>query len=162
MEPVSVCHSRRHFTKQMLIEEELKKFRLAIDLKPVGISGEVWSMLSYVHENLFDPMLNVNAVKARCGIRNHNVATRFRGSIGMGVRDYIEWLRMQAALRLLVHHDLEVFLIGLAVGYSYQESFCRTFHRIFGCTPSEYRLRGMRLSPSAYHEEGVLRTTVKS
>jgi AraC-like DNA-binding protein len=119
-------------------------------------------MLSYIHEHLFDPMLSVSTVKMACGIRNNNIAMRFRIFIGFGVRDYIEWLRMKAALQLLAHQHLEVFLIGLAVGYTYHESFCRTFHRLFACTPSEYRLRGAQ-SPTPFHSEGeVLRIPVKA
>jgi AraC-like DNA-binding protein len=46
---------------------------------------------------------------------------------------------MQAAMQLLAHEELEIFLIGLGIGYSHEESFTRAFRRRFGCTPSAYR-----------------------
>ena len=155
MEPSPARRLEGRRTKSALIDEELARFRRDLRPEVSQMPHLVRSMLDYIHEHLFDPMLNANTVKARCGIRNNNIATRFRNAVGMGVRDYIEWLRMQAALRLLAYQHLEVFLIGLAVGYAYHESFCRTFHRLFQCTPSEYRLR------AGFPGEEVLRVKVK-
>jgi len=161
MEPIPVRCAGRSTAKHDLISRELERFRAEARPDTAGLSREVRSMLGYIHEHLFDPMLSVSTVKTACGIRNNNIAMRFKILMGFGIRDYIEWLRMQAALRLLAHHHLEVFLIGLAVGYVYHESFCRTFHRLFACTPSEYRLRGLQFPPTAYDEGEMLRASVK-
>jgi AraC-like DNA-binding protein len=77
-------------------------------------------------------------------VRNNNISTYFKRAVGIGIREYIEDKRMQAAMRLLAHEDLGIFLIGLGIGYSHEESFTRAFRRRLGCTPSAYRKEIMK------------------
>lgn len=96
-------------------------------------------MLACIHEHLFEPALKVFEVRRRCGARNNNISTYFKQTIGMGIREYIEHQRIRAAMQLLTHTEMEIFLIGAGVGYTHEESFTRAFRRRLGCTPSEYR-----------------------
>lgn len=93
----------------------------------------------YVHRHLFEPRLNAAAVRAGCGMRNHNLTTLFRRALGATLRDYIEFHRLEAAERLLRTLPVEAFLIAAAVGYDNYETFCRAFRRRFGCTPGALR-----------------------
>jgi AraC-like DNA-binding protein len=127
--------------KQDRIGEELKCFREKIPPPPQEFPWEARVVLSYIHEHLFDPSLNVAAVRRDCRLRNNNISTRFRCLVGIGLKEYIEARRLQAAHRLLCHADLEVYLIAMSVGYDHQETFFRAFQRRTGCTPSEWRLR---------------------
>lgn len=125
--------------KQNRIEEILTAFRKEIRAPSQELPWEMREILGCVHRHLFDPDLNVADVRRRCRLRNNNVSTRFRCAVGLGLRDYIEAGRMEAAKRLLRHQDLEIYLIAMAVGYEHQETFCRAFQRQAGCTPSEWR-----------------------
>ena len=125
--------------KHERIAMELDRFRTEALVDGADLPREVRAILGHIHENLFDPDLNVEAVKARCRTRNNNVSTRFRLAIGVSIREYIEGLRLGAASHLLRQEGLEISLIGLVVGYQHQETFCRAFHRLFGCSPSEHR-----------------------
>lgn len=62
---------------------------------------------------------------------------RFRRHVGLGLRDYVEHLRLEAADRLLRSGGYPVYLVALSVGYSHQETFCRAFARRFHCNPSD-------------------------
>lgn len=97
---------------------------------------DVAAVLEYIHTHVFESSLNVNTVKNCCRIRNNNISTRFRIVLGLGIREYIETLRLYAASRLLQGQRFEVYLIAMAVGYEHQETFCRAFRRHFGCPPS--------------------------
>lgn len=123
------------------IAANLERFRLENQPLAEELPRDLREVLKYIHEHVFDPSLNVGTVKSRCGIRNNNVSTRFRHAIGLGIREYIETLRLRAAGHLLKNEELEVYLVAMAVGYSYHESFCRAFQRFFGCPPSEYAVR---------------------
>jgi AraC-like DNA-binding protein len=125
--------------QKRLIKGELDNFKAALELNTSALPRDIRAMLEYIHQHLFEPTLKVLEVRRRCGVRNNNVSTYFRQTVGMGIREYIEHQRMQAALQLLAHEELEIFLIGLGIGYSHEESFTRAFRRRFGCTPSEYR-----------------------
>lgn len=99
-------------------------------------------LLSDIYMHLFDSALTVGAVKHRCGVRNNNVSTHFRRAFGVGPRDYIEALRIDAACRLIRGcPGVEIYLIAMAVGYEHPETFGRAFSRQTRETPSEYRAR---------------------
>lgn len=103
--------------------------------------AQVARAASYIHLHLFDPGLNAAKVRTGCGVRNHNLTTLFRRSLGTTLRDYIETLRLEAAAHLLQTLPLEAFWIAAAVGYESYETFCRAFRRHFHCTPGELRKR---------------------
>ena len=125
--------------KQSVIQSELRNFLHETSPDTSGVSYEVALVLKFVHRNLFNPNLTVNLIKLRCGIRNNNISTRFRLDTGLTIREYIEYLRLGAAQRLLDSSQTEIYLIAPAVGYHHLETFYRAFKRSFGCTPLEYR-----------------------
>jgi len=100
------------------------------------LQRDVAAVLEFIHTHLFESSLNVNTVKLGCRIKNNNISTRFRIGLGLGIREYIEKLRLYAALRLLQDRRFEIYLIAMAVGYEHQETFCRAFRRHFGYPPS--------------------------
>jgi transcriptional regulator GlxA family with amidase domain len=100
------------------------------------LNRDVKAVLKFIHTHAFEPSLNVNTVKHGCRIRNNNISTRFRIELGLGIRDYIETLRLYAASRLLQSQRFEIYLVAMAVGYEHQETFCRAFRRHYGCSPS--------------------------
>ena len=102
----------------------------------VCLPRDVAAVLEFIHAHVFESSLNVNTVKRGCRVKNNNISARFRIGLGLGIRDYIEALRLYAASRLLQGQRFEVYLIAMAVGYEHQETFCRAFRRHFGCPPS--------------------------
>ncbi len=100
---------------------------------------EIADVVRYIHDHLFEPSLNVNNVRAVCRLRNNNFSMRFRQILGVGIREYIETLRLEAAILLLQEECLELYLVGMAVGYCHPETFCRAVQRRFKRTASELR-----------------------
>lgn len=126
--------------KQAEIRRELQSIHLGNKPETKSLPKEISAIIEFIHTHLFDSSLNVNAVKQSCRIRNNNVSTRFRLSMGIGIREYIEVLRLEAASRLILCCDFELYLIGMAVGYEHQETFCRAYHRHFGKPPSSCKV----------------------
>ncbi|HYU36044.1 MAG TPA: helix-turn-helix domain-containing protein [Thermoanaerobaculia bacterium] len=116
------------------IEAELDRF-LAEVSRPGNLSREIREVLEHIHANLFDPDLNVQSIKRRCRIRDNNISCRFRHVLGITLKEYIETLRLNAALRLL-EKRFPVFDVAMAVGYLYPQTFYRAFHRKFDRTPT--------------------------
>ena len=125
--------------KQRKIEKILADFRANIPSVAEDVPYQIRAIFRCVHQHLFDVQMNVNWVRHRCGWRNKNISSRFRRISGVGLRDYIELGRIEAAKRLLLHHDLEIYLIATAVGYEHQETFSRAFQRQVGKLPSDWR-----------------------
>ena len=99
----------------------------------------VRKIIQEIEAHLFDADLSVQRVRQRCGLHNHNVSSRFKMHLGVGIRDYIEAQRVEAAKQMLRESNDEVYLIAATVGYEYVETFVRAFSRVVGCTPGEYR-----------------------
>lgn len=124
---------------QCRIDRQLAEFSAASRPDATTLSREVREILECVHLHLFDPGLNVKLVKERCGIRTNNISSRFRWALGIGLRDYIEARRMEAADHLLRTTDVGIFDLAMALGYEHETTFYRAFRRHFGCTPTTFR-----------------------
>ena len=57
----------------------------------------------------------------------------------MGPMEYLTQIRMQRAARLLQQSDRTVEQISMEVGYESPFSFSRSFKKIFGMAPREFR-----------------------
>ncbi|MDD3337000.1 MAG: response regulator [Eubacteriales bacterium] len=66
----------------------------------------------------------------------------FRKQTGMGFKDYLTRVRLEAAQRLLRQSDLRIYEIAERVGFSDPKYFSETFRRFFGLTPQAYRDQG--------------------
>lgn len=143
--------------KQDRIEDVLRSLREEIPPVPPHLPWEVRKILAYIHQHLFEQDLNAAAARLRCRLHNNNISTRFRYTVGIGLREYIEAGRLEAAKRLLGHPDLEIYLVAVSVGYRHHETFCRAFQRREGCAPSEYRetIRGVDLDGGDHERAAV-------
>lgn len=117
-------------------QARLEQFLFELDGDGIDHSREIQNVLAYIHSNLFEPSLSVSALRRELGLRDHNLSTRFRQHVGLGIREYIETLRIRAAQPLL-EGELQVYRVAQLVGYTHHESFCRAFRRVVGRAPSE-------------------------
>ncbi len=136
---LQALHGKNLIEQKRLIKRELDKFKATLELNASTLPRDTRMLLECIHQHLFEPTLKVLEVRRRCGVKNHNISTYFRQTVGLGIREYIEDQRMRAARQLLAHEELGIFLIGLGIGYAHEESFSRAFRRRFSCSPSEYR-----------------------
>jgi two-component system response regulator YesN len=67
------------------------------------------------------------------------LSTLFKKEIGIGFSEYLISCRMEEAKKLLKTSDLSVNLIAEEVGYSDAKYFSKTFGKVVGLKPSEYR-----------------------
>lgn len=131
--------SRNLVEQQNRIDRELRAFSHQLRPPTQHLSRELREVLDCVHEHLFDTGLSVKTVKVRCGIRTNNISSRFRWRMGIGLRDYIEARRMEAADHLLRTTDIGIFDLAMSLGYEHETTFYRAFQRHFACTPSARR-----------------------
>ena len=63
----------------------------------------------------------------------------FKSSVGMTPHKYIERRRIELAHKMMRASDEALVRIALVCGWSDQPHFCRTFRRIVGLSPGEWR-----------------------
>jgi transcriptional regulator GlxA family with amidase domain len=85
--------------------------------------------------------LSVDALAKRAGLGERTFLRRFTRATGMKPSDYLHRLRIARSRELLEFTHDPVERIALAVGYEDTRGFRRTFKRVIGLSPAEYRRR---------------------
>ena len=75
------------------------------------------------------------------GLSERHLQRRFTRELGLPPATYVERVRVEAAQRALVQRDDPVEAIARHYGFGTAETLRRTFHRLVGVAPSDYRQR---------------------
>lgn len=101
-------------------------------------TGVVRDVLNFVDFHYMEP-LNLESLANRYAVNKNYLSTRFHKEVGMTVTDYINLTRVRRSLKLLSSTALPMPEIAERCGFSDANYFTRTFKRIHGTTPNEYR-----------------------
>ena len=124
--------------KDGIIERELAQVKEELLLVD-GFPGDVQRVLRCLHDHLFEEAYNVNAILECSGAASPSIRARFKYYVRMKIHQYLTDQRMRAAIRLLQHEALKIYVIAFSVGYANYRTFDRAFKRCVGCTPTAYR-----------------------
>jgi AraC-like DNA-binding protein len=94
---------------------------------------------AYIEEHYADPDLSLMLVSDRLNISSSHLSRLFKEQHGEKFVDYIAQYRMTAAKELLSSTSRPVQDVAREVGYLHSFSFIRTFKKLCGQTPGEYR-----------------------
>jgi AraC family transcriptional regulator len=96
-------------------------------------------VLSFVEQNVEDE-LDGKRLSGIAGLSRFHFHRQFSKAFGVGVRSYIEQVRLRrAAFRLAFRPRDRILEIALDSGFASHEAFGRAFKRVSGQTPSEFR-----------------------
>lgn len=99
------------------------------------------SIISYLSANYTDQTLCTETLAAKFGYTPRMLSDIFNSNLHIGVKQYIDNLRINDAVHRLVTTTNSIESISEAVGYLSVRSFYRIFSRIIGMTPNKYRNR---------------------
>ncbi|MGO1189717.1 AraC family transcriptional regulator [Vibrio casei] len=101
-------------------------------------------VLEYIHQHLFLALSLEDIAQKSCWSR-WQLQRVFVAETGVNVAQYIREIKLsRAAEALLDSHSERVLDIALSFGFNSEISFSRSFKQFFGCSPREYRKRGIR------------------
>jgi AraC-like DNA-binding protein len=106
----------------------------------IAPADKVSEMLRLISEHYLED-LGLQDVADAVNLNPSYATTLFRRSTGVGVRHYINELRITHAQRLLMTTSDKIINIALASGFGSATQFYATFSRVCGCTPRQYRSR---------------------
>lgn len=96
-------------------------------------------MISYIFDNYRDPKLDTAAVAQRFGFTPRMLSDQFNHDLHVGVKRYIDILRINDAKFQLISTTDNIDAIAERVGFDSQRSFYRVFQKLTGVTPGDYR-----------------------
>ena len=109
--------------------------------QPTGTpSGDaLWrDLFAYIDRNL-DRKLTLAALAKICFYNPAYFGRMFRETFHMTLPEYIEQERLALAARLLKETSLKTEEIAARCGFGDRTVLYRTFTRVYGCTPADYR-----------------------
>ncbi len=95
-------------------------------------------MCIYLQQN-FQYEITRNSVAKQFNISPNHLSRVFRQEGSMKFSDYLTYVRVDRAKFMLSRYDMILYEIAQRCGYKDTSYFCRTFKKITGRTPTEYR-----------------------
>src|SRR5229473_129812 len=137
-----------------------REFRAEDEVAPLAIEGLVLELLAgvarqsshsekgttrwvqkardFVHDR-FQESISLAEVADFAEVHPVSLARAFRRTYHCTVGDYVRKIQIEFACQKLTGSDASLVEIALSAGFSEQSHFSRTFKRLVGLTPSEYR-----------------------
>lgn len=112
------------------------------DLRATSETGEDYSTLAAVIEHIhthYDQPLKLQELAAMARLSEYQFEQRIRKIFAITAGQFIQKVRMDAAVRRLSGTDDSISKIALDCGYSEQSSFARQFKQTVGISPARYR-----------------------
>ncbi len=111
----------------------MKRLNLSTELHE-----DVRSAVAFIANHLSE-RLSVDLIAEEACVGRRTLERRFRQAAGCSIQQVMTGLRLEAGARLLRRTPLSVSLIAVHVGMDDVAQFSRSFRRVFGCTPTEFR-----------------------
>jgi two-component system response regulator YesN len=99
----------------------------------------IYEVRKYIETNYANPDLSLNHISDRFGINGKYASQLFKEEFGIKFMDFLLGLRMEHAKKMLVETEISINEISLKVGYVHTISFGRTFKKMLGVSPGDYR-----------------------
>ena len=101
-------------------------------------SGVVRDVLNFVDFHYMEPV-SLESLALKYAVNKNYLSSRFHREVGMTVTEYINLTRVRRSLKLLSGTALSMSEIAERCGFSDANYYSRTFRKIHGTTPNEYR-----------------------
>ncbi|MDN3014694.1 AraC family transcriptional regulator [Paenibacillus sp. BSR1-1] len=102
-----------------------------------GHSKVVRKALMYINLNFQEP-INLQRIAEEIGFNRSYLAQKFKQEMNISLIDYLHQKRINEAVFLMEQGQLSITDIGLQVGYSSYNYFCKIFKEVKGMTASDF------------------------
>ena len=101
-------------------------------------SRDVLRAMDFIYEHLHE-QLTAERVADEVGLSRGYFCALFKREAGVGIAEYIQSRRIEAAKNMLRHSEIPYAEIAAILSFSSQSHFSRVFREKVGVTPREYR-----------------------
>ncbi|MGE7823489.1 helix-turn-helix domain-containing protein [Paenibacillus sp. NPDC093718] len=134
--------NHRYTLEQMIgiIRESYAKLcEMISETLPVSRTATQEEILSLIAEKGMDPNCSLQMMADYFDMSVSNFSHHFKKTMGQNFKEYIDQLRIQKSIQLLRDSEETLESISQQVGYTNTSSFIRSFKKMVGTTPGQYR-----------------------
>lgn len=106
-------------------------------------STRILTMMKYIQEH-FSEKISVEMIAESANISVRECGRCFQSKIGMSPGNYLNDYRIRLAAELLLSTENSITEVAEKCGFSSCSYFGKSFLKMIGCTPKEYRRSGQR------------------
>lgn len=97
------------------------------------------NILDYIDENYTHCNFSIQNMADRFNMSTSGISQYFKDQTGQNILDYVSYLKIEKAKKLLMETGIPVKDVCKDIGYYNVSSFIRRFKQMTGLTPGEYR-----------------------
>ena len=120
-----------HGDKQQ--EEKIKK--IEVESPDENLMRRV---MKVVNEQISNPDLSVEMIADKVGISRVHFYRKMKDLTGQAPRDFLKYIRLKEAGRLLKEKKLDITGVSIATGFKSLSAFSTNFKSLYGLSPTEY------------------------
>ena len=95
-------------------------------------------VMKVINENMDNPELSVELIADKVGISRVHFYRKMKDLTGQAPRDFVKYVRLKEAARLLAEKDYDITGVSIATGFKSLSSFSTSFKSLYGLSPSEW------------------------
>ena len=136
--------SMAHFLEEVLQDTDTPE--MAADASP---DPEFKARLdAAIRQHLSDSDLDVQFLTEQLGMSRTILYGKVKQVTGLGVKDYINRVRIERSVDLLLHTDKNINEIAYEVGFAYPRYFSTSFKNLKGVTPTRFKQENRPSTPN--------------
>jgi two-component system response regulator YesN len=142
LKSTDVAFTHRYTIEQMvqiMRESCCKLCDLIRAAQPPSRSASVEEVLAFIERKGMDPDFSLQLIADHFNMSVSNFSHYFKRTTGQNFKDYVNRYRIQTSIELLRGTDETLESIAQKAGYSNTSSFIRSFKKLVGVTPGQYR-----------------------
>lgn len=114
----------------------INKFKSKTNISDEDLSKKI---SNYIAENYTDPGISLDSIASLLGVEKNTVSSIIKEHFGISFHSYLENIRIETAKKMIAGTNKNIQDILDEVGFTNKQTFIRSFKKITGCTPSQYR-----------------------
>lgn len=128
--------SMAHFLEEMLQEGDEQELPPPSQTADSAFRTQLDTL---IRENLSNPELGIKFLTDRLPLSRSALYAKVKEVTGMGVKDYINRMRIERSVELLLNTDKNINEIAYEVGFTYPRYFSTSFKLLKGVTPTHFK-----------------------
>ena len=126
------------------IANVLEHYCDVVEQQKISYNGQlIQNIRNSLNTKYRDPQLSLSSIAAEFSMNESYLSYFFKENAGTNFSAYIENIRIEKACELLSSRNIAVNDISAHVGYNSDQSFRRSFKRLKGISPTEYKKQAM-------------------